>query len=68
MSNTVKFIDLFAGIGGIRKGFELACEAQGIECECVFTSEIKEAAIQVLKQNHSIHNLSRSFLIHSCRI
>lgn len=52
MSNTVKFIDLFAGIGGIRKGFELACEAQGIECECVFTSEIKEAAIQVLKQNH----------------
>lgn len=55
MSNTVKFIDLFAGIGGIRKGFELACEAQGIECECVFTSEIKEAAIQVLKQNHSIH-------------
>lgn len=52
MSNKVKFIDLFAGIGGIRKGFELACEARGIDCECVFTSEIKEAAIQVLKQNH----------------
>jgi DNA (cytosine-5)-methyltransferase 1 len=47
-----KFIDLFAGIGGIRKGFELACEERGIETECVFTSEIKPYAVDVLKQNH----------------
>lgn len=49
---TVRFIDLFAGIGGIRKGFELACEKRGLLAECVFTSEIKPHAIDVLKQNH----------------
>ena len=48
----LKFIDLFAGIGGIRKGFEIACEDKGIRHRCVFTSEIKPYAISVLKQNH----------------
>jgi len=48
----LKFIDLFAGIGGIRKGFELACNDRGIETECVFTSKIKPYAVNVLKQNH----------------
>ncbi len=48
----VRFIDLFAGIGGIRKGFELACEEKGIATQCVFTSEIKPYAIDILKQNH----------------
>lgn len=50
--STIRFIDLFAGIGGIRKGFELACAKRGLETECVFTSEIKAHAIKVLKQNH----------------
>lgn len=50
--STIKFIDLFAGIGGIRKGFEMACAERGFECKCVFTSEIKASAITVLKQNH----------------
>lgn len=49
---TMRFIDLFAGIGGIRKGFELACAAKGIKSRCVFTSEIKPHAIEVLRQNH----------------
>lgn len=49
---TIKFIDLFAGIGGIRKGFEIACHNAKYNAECVFTSEIKEHAISVLKQNH----------------
>lgn len=51
-SDIVRFIDLFAGIGGIRKGFELACEDKGLVSKCVFTSEIKPHAIDVLKQNH----------------
>ena len=52
MSEIIKFIDLFAGIGGIRKGFEIACDRKGYNSECVFTSEIKPYAIEVLKQNH----------------
>ena len=53
----VKFIDLFAGIGGIRKGFEIACERLGIETSCVFTSEINPHAIKVLNANHPIEEV-----------
>lgn len=48
----VRFIDLFAGIGGIRKGFELACVEKSLKSKCVFTSEIKPYAVEILKQNH----------------
>ncbi|WP_274571661.1 DNA cytosine methyltransferase [Neisseria leonii] len=48
----IKFIDLFSGMSGIRKGFEAACLKQGLSAECVFTSEIKPAALTVLKQNY----------------
>ena len=50
--NKVRFIDLFAGIGGIRKGFEIGFQNCGYETECVFTSEIKPHAIKVLNANH----------------
>ena len=58
MNKTIKFVDLFAGIGGIRKGFELACNDKGFQTECVFTSEIKSYAIKVLKQNHPDEEIS----------
>lgn len=48
----VKFIDLFAGIGGIRKGFEIAFNKCGFETECVLTSEIKPHACKVLLANN----------------
>lgn len=49
---TIRFIDLFAGIGGIRLGLEQAAKEAGFNTECVFTSEIKPHAINILKQNH----------------
>jgi len=52
MARKIKFIDLFAGIGGIRLGLEQALTSLGIESECVFTSEIKPHAVKVLSQNH----------------
>ncbi|MBS1670069.1 MAG: DNA (cytosine-5-)-methyltransferase [Bacteroidetes bacterium] len=56
MKTKLKFIDLFAGLGGIRLGFEQACRERGIETECVLTSEIKPYAIQTLKHNHHHEN------------
>lgn len=53
----VKFIDLFAGIGGLRLGFEQAFRELGFETECILTSEIKPYAIQALKENFKHHNL-----------
>lgn len=47
----IRFIDLFAGMSGIRIGFEIACKNYGYKPKCVFTSEIKEAALEVHKQN-----------------
>lgn len=57
MKNTVKFIDLFAGLGGIRLGFEQAFKNVGIDTECVMTSEIKPYAVKTLK-----HNFEQEFL------
>jgi DNA (cytosine-5)-methyltransferase 1 len=53
----LKFIDLFAGLGGIRLGFEQACQERNIETECVLTSEIKPYAVQTLKHNYSQENI-----------
>jgi DNA (cytosine-5)-methyltransferase 1 len=40
-----RFIDLFAGIGGLRRAFE------GIGGHCVFTSELNEKAVETYRAN-----------------
>ncbi len=46
-------IDLFAGIGGIRRGFE---NAFGKQCETVFVSEWDKPATQTYKANYPYDN------------
>lgn len=50
-----RFIDLFAGIGGIRKGFE------AIGGKCVFTSEWNKEAVRTYKANHYSDPLEHHF-------
>lgn len=49
----VRFIDLFAGLGGIRLGFEKSFQDLGFETQCVMTSEIKPYAVETLSKNFS---------------
>lgn len=54
----IRFIDLFAGIGGIRCGLEQAIREKGMEPLCVFTSEIKPYAVRVLHDNHPAETIA----------
>lgn len=54
---TIKYIDLFAGLGGIRLGFKQAFESAGFETECVLTAEIKTAAVKALTTNFGVHTI-----------
>lgn len=57
LDKTVRFVDLFAGIGGIRTGLSLALEEAGYIPQCVLTSEIKPYAVKVLKDNYPQENM-----------
>ncbi len=46
-----KFIDLFAGMGGMRLALQQSLEKHNIEYECVLSSEIKRHAVEVYKSN-----------------
>jgi len=56
----ITFIDLFAGLGGIRIGFEQAAQDLKLETKCVFTSEIKESALLALNTNFPNDNIVKS--------
>jgi len=47
----IKFVDLFAGIGGIRLGLEEALRKRDIRYECVFSCEIHPKAQETYKLN-----------------
>ncbi len=47
----IRFIDLFAGTGGIRLGFEQACKKHNIETNCVYSSEIDKNACKSYELN-----------------
>ncbi|SCY62426.1 DNA (cytosine-5)-methyltransferase 1 [Nitrosospira sp. Nl5] len=47
----LKFVDLFAGIGGIREGLKLAFQRRSIASECVFSSEIDKKAQETYELN-----------------
>ena len=51
----IKFIDLFAGIGGIRLGVSQALSRNGIESKCVLSSEINEKACETYQLNFGEH-------------
>ena len=47
----INFIDLFAGVGGIRIGAENALSKRNIDSQCVLSSEIDEKACQTYELN-----------------
>jgi len=51
----IPFIDLFAGTGGIRLGFEQACKKFDLETDCVFSAEIDKNACASYELNFG-HN------------
>ena len=52
-----KIIDLFAGIGGIRLGFEQAAHQLNIPIDCVFTSEIDKYCQITYQDNFGSANI-----------
>ena len=51
----IRYIDLFAGVGGIRLGVSQALTRNGIESECVLSSEINEKACETYQLNFGEH-------------
>lgn len=51
IEQTINIIDLFAGVGGIRLGFEQAAHEFHLNTQCVFTSEIDDWACATYRKN-----------------
>ena len=54
----IKFIDLFAGTGGMRLALEQACFELGIKTSCVFSSEIDKNACKTYELNFGVNPYS----------
>lgn len=50
-TNEIRFVDLFAGIGGIRKGLEISLSKSKLRGKCVFSSEINVRAQETYQLN-----------------
>lgn len=50
-NKTIKFIDLFAGIGGMRLGLELAASSLNHQTQCVLSCEINPDSRHVYQKN-----------------
>ena len=53
---TLKYIDLFSGIGGFRRALELLSSDLGIKTKCVAFSEIDKYAVTSYKANYNTEN------------
>lgn len=54
----IKFVDLFAGTGGIRLAFEQACNELNIDTKCILSSEINIKAAKSYELNFGENPLS----------
>ena len=59
----VRIIDLFAGIGGFRLGFQQAADELGIDLKCVFSNEIDKSACDTYEANFEVRPDERSIEI-----
>ena len=51
LPRTIRIVDLFAGVGGIRLGFAQAAKEFGITTDCVFSCEIDDWACKTYRKN-----------------
>ena len=51
MKKTVRYIDLFCGMGGLRVGFEQSLKKLNLTGSCQFSSDIKDSAIAAYNHN-----------------
>lgn len=51
----IRYVDLFAGVGGIRLGVTEALKKHGIKSRCVLSSEIDEKACETYQLNFGHH-------------
>lgn len=51
LPRTIRVVDLFAGVGGIRLGFAQAAKEIGITTDCVFSCEIDDWACKTYRKN-----------------